>query len=744
MKNRDALHPHPPETSTRKAVPEIRYDDMDSSAPENEELTEGEYLPDEEYAPEDMPDETGEYEDYAEAEPEAPRTESRRERREREEAEAKAAAKAKSSRAAKRAKRRAEEEAPPEDLPPLPRRRKAAESEEEEEPVRPSRRKAVESYDDDDYEEDEAPRKKGGWKAPVIIIGVLIVLIAGALLAGAIAVQKVDTIYPGVEIAGVDLSGMTRDEARDALLLVGHERYDGFTVTANLPLGNTLAMSSADAGMRFGADKAADAAWNYGRTAGLFGAMKEYVQCRYLGKCGFTYTDDVFEVTLDEAKMRSIIADKAVDIDAQLLESSIVIGDDSITLVKGASGMTLDEEVVFTSFRDAFLTGENTGFTYESTPTADDEAFDFQALYDEIYSEVAEAEILYNPEIDTSDPAADDDDDTADTSAETTDTTGSTENASGTDVSTVDFNGEPYIVTQSSVGRTFDVEAAQSAWDAALYGDTVTIPMTVTNPEHTSEEINSLLFADKLSKNWTMVKLLNRDYCDEVRTSLSGSSDDRISNVKKACSLLDGLVLIPGQTLSFNDTLGERTEANGWKPATAYANGEVRQEYGGGICQVSSTLYNAVLYANLEIVERECHQFQVGYLPWGMDATVSWGWPDFKFRNNAEYPIKIHAWVDDETNECCVQILGTDVNHQYVLMRFNNWEVFDETDTYHDADGNPLSVGMAAATWRMVFNDGDDYNTATPVSEEYEAYSTYKYHTEDIEARNVPLSGGEG
>ena len=218
----------------------------------------------------------------------------------------------------------------------------------------------------------------------------------------------------------------------------------------------------------------------------------------------------------------------------------------------------------------------------------------------------------------------------------------------------------------------------------------------------------------------------------------SGSSADRISNVKKACELLDGLVLIPGQTLSFNDTLGERTEANGWKPATAYANGEVRQEYGGGICQVSSTLYNAVLYANLEIVERACHQFQVGYLPWGMDATVSWGWPDFKFRNDAEYPVKIHAWVDEETNECCVQILGTDVKHQYVLMQFNNWEVFDETGTYFDANGNPLSVGMAAATWRLVFNDGDDYNTATPISKEYEAYSTYNYHTEDIEARNVP------
>ena len=623
----------------------------------------------------------------------------------------------------------------------------------EEEPSKKKKRSRRRS--EEDFYDDDPPKKKGGWKVALIVIGVLLILIAGAVTACAVMVQKVDTVYPGVEIAGEDLSGLTRNEARDRLLLLGHERYDGYTVTANLPLDNTLAVSSADAGMLFGADTAADAAWNYGRSDGLFGAMLRYISCRYLGKCDFAYTGSVFDVTLDESALRSIIADAAADIDAQLLESSVVIGEDSITLVKGASGMTIDEEVLFTSFRDAFLSGETTSFTYESTPNTD-ESFDFQALYDDIYAEVAEAEIIYNPEIETSASESEDTDDTAAAATATPEPTAtpaaesedgaeaapsSESTSSTTDASQIDFNGEPFIVTQSVVGRTFDVEAAEKAWAEASYGDTVVIPMTVTNPEHTTEEINSMLFADKLSKNWTMVKLLNRDYCDEVRTSLSGSSDNRISNVKKACALLDGLILIPGQTLSFNDTLGERTEANGWLPATAYADGEVRQEYGGGICQVSSTLYNAVLYSNLEIVDRSCHQFQVGYLPWGMDATVSWGGPDFKFRNNADYPIKIHAWVDEETNECCVQILGTDVNHQYVIMRFNNWEVFDETGTYHDADGNPLSVGMAAGTWRMVYNDGDDYKTATPVSEEYEAYSTYKYHTEDIEARNVPLSG---
>ena len=118
-------------------------------------------------------------------------------------------------------------------------------------------------------------------------------------------------------------------------------------------------------------------------------------------------TASFFDVTLDEAKMRSIIEAKAVDIDAQLLESSIVVGEDSITLLKGASGMTLDTDSVFNSFRDAFLSCGSTSFTYESAPNTD-ETFDFQSLYNDIYSEVAEAEIVYNPDIETTDPGKDD------------------------------------------------------------------------------------------------------------------------------------------------------------------------------------------------------------------------------------------------------------------------------------------------------------------------------------------------
>ena len=152
----------------------------------------------------------------------------------------------KNSRAAKRAKREAEYAAPPADLPPLPvrapgrARRSGGESAEKALP--PRERSAHHAG---------CARAARGWKLPVIIVCVVLLLLLALVVTGALLVHKVDTIYPGVTIADTDLSGMTRNEARDKLLVLGHERYDGYSVTANLPLGNTLAMSSADAGMRF-------------------------------------------------------------------------------------------------------------------------------------------------------------------------------------------------------------------------------------------------------------------------------------------------------------------------------------------------------------------------------------------------------------------------------------------------------------------------------------------------------------
>ena len=128
-------------------------------------------------------------------------------------------------------------------------------------------------------------------------------------------------------------------------------------------------------------------------------------------------------------------------------------------------------------------------------------------------------------------------------------------------------------------------------------------------------------------------------------TSLSGSSSNRINNVTVAAANLNGLVLQPGQTISISDAIKPRTAQNGYLEAGAYLNGEVIQAFGGGICQVSSTTYNAAMTSGLTVLERHSHSMPVHYLPLGLDAAISAGSKDLKIRNDYDLPVTLQAGV---------------------------------------------------------------------------------------------------
>ena len=126
-------------------------------------------------------------------------------------------------------------------------------------------------------------------------------------------------------------------------------------------------------------------------------------------------------------------------------------------------------------------------------------------------------------------------------------------------------------------------------------------------------------------------------------TKYDGANINRTNNLELACEKINDKIVLAGETFSYNKTLGARTIADGYKEAKVYENGEVVDGIGGGICQVSSTLYNSVLMANMEIIERKNHQFVTSYTPAGRDATVVYGQTDFKFKNTRTYAIKIKA-----------------------------------------------------------------------------------------------------
>ena len=134
-------------------------------------------------------------------------------------------------------------------------------------------------------------------------------------------------------------------------------------------------------------------------------------------------------------------------------------------------------------------------------------------------------------------------------------------------------------------------------------------------------------------------------------TSMEGSSENRIHNIKKAVKKINGEKVKPGEFFSFNQEVGNSNLAeDGWKKANVIADGQLTDGYGGGICQVSSTLFNAVQEAQLPIQERHSHSKTVGYVPVGQDATIAYGLLDFRFSNPYDHSLKIKAKTYDNSD----------------------------------------------------------------------------------------------
>ncbi len=245
-----------------------------------------------------------------------------------------------------------------------------------------------------------------------------------------------------------------------------------------------------------------------------------------------------------------------------------------------------------------------------------------------------------------------------------------------------------YEIVESVTGVSFDKESAQNALDMAQDGSTVIVDLIYTEPEITTEDMQEHLFADELAA---------------YTTKVTGSSN-RITNIKLAIEKCNHAVLLRNEVFSFNDIVGDQNEETGFKMAGAVENGKPVQAYGGGICQVSSTIFVAVLYANLEIVERWNHDLVSGYVPAGLDAAVAWGELDFRFANNTPYPIKLE--ISYVNGYLTVTVLGTRMSEEQVEIET---EVLSSTAT-----------SLEVLTYRNVLPSGEEESLREQIS-----YSKY-------------------
>ncbi|MBQ6545206.1 MAG: VanW family protein [Lachnospiraceae bacterium] len=204
-----------------------------------------------------------------------------------------------------------------------------------------------------------------------------------------------------------------------------------------------------------------------------------------------------------------------------------------------------------------------------------------------------------------------------------------------------DENGE-LITIPAQEGATVDLMAFKAAYDAAGDGEDVTVEIQTVKPSMTTEEFEQTVFDTELSSYYTY----------------GGTTANKEINQALAVSTVNGAILLPGEEFSYLGLIGDTTPDKGYVLENAYQEGRVVKEYGGGICQVSSTIYAAVLYTELEVTERYNHSMPVGYIPSGMDATVSYPSANFRFKNTLGYPIKLQVTYDYNDGMIRAAILG--------------------------------------------------------------------------------------
>ena len=209
--------------------------------------------------------------------------------------------------------------------------------------------------------------------------------------------------------------------------------------------------------------------------------------------------------------------------------------------------------------------------------------------------------------------------------------------ASGFDLENLEF-----IIEESQEGNVIDIDKAISDVKTALDGKEYEVVIPVTQ-----EVIEPTTSAEFLREYLGLVS---------TTTSKTSSNDNRNTNIRLVCEKIDGLVLQPGESFNFNDVVGQRTEAAGFKMAHGIFNGDMRDELGGGICQANTMLYQSVTKADLQVDERKNHTIPSTYVDKGTDATVTWESPNFQFTNNTEYPVAIHAFYADQ--HVTVEIYG--------------------------------------------------------------------------------------
>ena len=411
-----------------------------------------------------------------------------------------------------------------------------------------------------------------------MLTGILIIIVLLILIVFTGYNMFNQNIVSGVSIKGVDVSNMSKSDAKYKL-----DNYLSEVLPQEIKVKHgdfEATLSTSQIAVEFDTKSATNQAFSIGRQGNIF-ENDFYVLSSMFGK-----TDINLNLKLDTDQLSKNLDEMSAQLPDKVTDSSYYIDENNLIVTPGKTGNVVDVETSIQNIKDAILSLSDLDQPIElAVKTQEPEKIDIEKVHTEIYKEPKDAY----------------------------------------------YTQDPFTVYPSENGLDFKVsieEANNILGDQTA--DEYTIPLKVLYPNVTTNMIGSEAFPDLLSS---------------FSTKYSVRATARTTNLKLAASKINGTVLMPGETFSYNKVVGARTIAAGYKEAPIYVSGEVVDGLGGGICQITSTLYNAVVYANLDVVERTNHQFVPSYVTASRDATVVYGSLDFKFKNNRNYPIKINCSV---------------------------------------------------------------------------------------------------
>ena len=432
--------------------------------------------------------------------------------------------------------------------------------------------------------EKEAQRKKKNLSLLILIIVLIVIVLIFSVIFAFINVTK-SVVINGVSIKNIDVSNLTLSETKSKI-------EEAFNIELNCPINlkskdYETTLNSSQIEFTYDIAKAAEEAYSVGRSGNIFQNNYAILSSTIFGENiepSYSYNDESLDYIVDdiESKMPGLVT-----------EASFYREGNELIIIPGTDGIKVNKEELKNNIiktilsADAYDLLQNNKKLEIEIPIESAKAGDINIdkIHSEIYTEPKDAY----------------------------------------------FETDPFKIYTEVEGVDFAISINEAKNMIKNNQDEYRIPLTITPAQKSIKDIGLEAFPYVIS---------------EFTTKYDASNKNRSQNLAIAAGKIDGTVLMPGEEFSFNQVVGKRTIQEGYKDAKIYQDGQVVDGLAGGICQISSTLYNAVVKANLEVTERRNHSFTTSYIRAGQDATVVYGVIDFKFKNTRTYPIKISASVN--------------------------------------------------------------------------------------------------